>query len=122
MKTKTCIIRKAGWLGFAFATSLLLAGCDEASTTSSNQNTIPEPPAADEVYLCQSPASTLRLSPDKTAGMMIRGSAFEGHWSKEGQTIEFKPETGAPSKFQIQPNGSLVDQNYGLKFERLPTR
>ena len=71
------------------------------------------------VYLCQSPAATLRLAADKSAGMMINGSPFKGDWSSSGETIEFKPEIGASSRFDIQGDGSLVEKKYGYKFEKI---
>ena len=54
--------------------------------------------------------------------MMINGSAFEGAWSKSKDTIEFKPNIGAASRFLIQSDGSLMDAKYGYRFERITAR
>ena len=98
----------------------LLSGCGQSAPTPSGGNsTTASSSKSDDVYLCQSPASTLRLAADKSAGMMINGSAFEGHWSKSGNTIEFKPEIGASSRFEVQSDGALVETKYGHKFEKI---
>lgn len=100
--------------------AVMISGCGQsAPTTSGGNSTTSSSAKGDEVYLCQSPASTLRLAADKSAGMMINGSAFEGHWSKSGNTIEFKPEIGASSRFEVQSDGSLVETKYGYKFEKI---
>ena|ERR1035437_442038 len=98
----------------------LLSGCGQsAPTTSADNSTTASSSKGDEVYLCQSPASTLRLAADKSAGMMINGSAFEGHWSKSGNTIVFTPDVGAPSRFTVQSDGALEEAKYGYKFEKI---
>ena len=74
------------------------------------------------LYLCQSPSSTLRLSADKSAGMMINGSAFTGRWSKSGSTIEFTPDIGASTWFNVQSDGSLQESKYGFRFEKISSR
>lgn len=79
------------------------------------------------VYLCQSPACTLRLSDDKTAGMMMNGDACEGTWritfdSGGHDVIEFAPSVGAPSRFAVYTDGSLQETKYGYRFEKLPSR
>lgn len=76
--------------------------------------------AQDTVYLCQSPASTLRLVGDNTGAMMIRGSLFEGHWSKSAEgVIEFTPNIGAPSHFAVLSDNSLRETKYGYQFQRI---
>jgi len=100
--------------------AVMISGCGQSPpATSGGNSTTSSSAKGDEVYLCQSPASTLRLAADKSAGMMINGSAFEGHWSKSGNTIEFKPEIGAPSRFEVQSDGALVETKYGHKFEKI---
>jgi hypothetical protein len=128
-------------LGAAF-----LTGCDPASQTGNSSepasptNATASPSASNStttssvsapeakyagVYLCQSPATTLRLEADKTGGMMMSGNAWEGTWTltldTDGQNmIEFKPDHAASSKFTILSDGSLKEMKYGYAFEELP--
>lgn len=119
-------------LGAAF-----LTGCDPGSqsgnlsetpsiTNSTISSSTPEAKYAG-VYLCHSPATTLRLEADKTGGMMINGNASEGTWTltldNDGHDIiEFKPNNAGPSRFAVLSDGSLEEKKYGYKFEKLPAR
>ena len=75
------------------------------------------------VYLCQSPATTLRLEKDGGGAMMMNGNPRPGHWKLiSDQVIEFKPDTAGASRFAVRSDGSLEEMKYGYKFEKLPSR
>lgn len=110
--------RRHGW---KFERTSHSAGSDISGTGAASKSV---ESAYAGVYLCQSPATILRLEADKSAGMMINGSPFEGQWKiGDGHDIiEFSPNVGASSRFAVQSDGSLQETKYGYRFEKLPAR
>jgi len=100
--------------------AVLLSGCGQSAPTANSDNSgTASSSKGDEVYLCRSPASTLRLAADKSGGLAIEGDAVQGHWSISDNIIEFTPDRSAPSKFAVQSDGSLVETKYGYKYEKI---
>ena len=122
MKLKISALAIIAFVIYGLGIALAVSGCGNESEKIGGGNSTSSPSSKDNVYLCQSPSSTLRLSEDKSAGMMINGSAFTGQWSKNGSTIVFTPDVGAASKFNVQSDGSLQESKYGFKLEKISSQ
>lgn len=116
---------KLSWTVAAVVIVIGIAGGNSETGTSGGNPTAPAADSttsssskSDDVYLCQSPAATLRLAAGKSAGMMINGSAFEGHWSKSGNTIEFRPTTIRVLVVEYQLVASMVLLNLRFVFSK----
>ncbi len=107
-----CIIAIIGGAGGGGSTTNGGGGSPESSSSVAS-----EPKS--KVYLCQSPASTLRLATDHTGAMTLNGNAWEGSWSEQGSSIVFKPDNAGPLTFTVQNDGSLVSVKYGYKYENV---